>query len=115
MSQTHQSTHSPLIKVRARATCQIGDSNPSTLLFNSRYPSSSFINTSALSLSPLNMWGSIPMTRILAAARMGMSCCRGIGAGCPPPPPPPPGAGAPGPVLHRVAAKVFLRWSSTLG
>ncbi len=99
-----------------RATCRIGDLNPGILVFSSRYLSSLFIKVSALSLSPLKIWGSVPMTCILVAGRMGMSCCRGIGAGCPPPSPSPllPGR-APGLVLHRVAAKAFLRWSSTLG
>src|SRR6266851_6299311 len=55
---------------------------------------------------------------------MGTSCCGGIGAGCPPPPPPlppplppppPPPGGAPGPVLHKAAARAFLRRSSTPG
>ncbi len=130
ISQTHRSMHGPLINVRARATCRMGDSNLDTLVFSSRYPSSSFIKASTLSLSPSKMWGSIPITHISAASRTGMSCCRGIGAGCPPPlplpppppppplpppPPPLPPGGALGSVLHRAVAKAFLRWSSTLG
>ena len=129
MSWTHQSTCGPLISVRARATCRMGDSNPGMLVFSSRYPSSSFIKASALSLSPSKIWGSVPMTCISAASRMGTSCYGGIGAGCPPPPPPPPlpppsspplpplppPGGAPGPVLRRAVAKAFLRQSSTPG
>ncbi len=128
ISRTHQSMWGPLISVRVRATCQMGNLNLGTLVFSSRYPSSLFIKVSTLSLSPLKMWGSIPTTHISAASGTGTSCCRGIGAGCPllpppsslPPPPPPslpspPPGGAPGPVLHRAAARAFLRWSSTPG
>src|SRR6266851_2499790 len=81
ISQTHQSTCGPLISVRARATCQMGDSNPGMLLFSNKYPSSSFMKASALSLSPSKIRGSVPMTRMSVASRMGMSRCGGIGAG----------------------------------
>jgi hypothetical protein len=62
------------------------------------------------------------MARRSAAGGMGMSCCGGIGAGCPPLPPPPPPPpplppppGAPGPVLLKAVAKAVLSRSSTPG
>src|SRR6266851_8416359 len=45
--RTHWSMRGPLIKVRARATCQMGDSNPATFVLSNKYPNSSFMKLSA--------------------------------------------------------------------
>jgi len=61
MFQTHKLTFSPLISVRANATCQIGDLNPETLLLSMRYPRNLVRKASALVWSPSKIQGSDPI------------------------------------------------------
>ena len=51
MLHTHKSTFSPLISMRANATCQIGDSNPATPWLSMRYPRNLVRKALALVLS----------------------------------------------------------------
>jgi hypothetical protein len=68
---THKSTFSPLISVRANATCLIGDSSPGTPWFSIRYPRNSVRKASALVLSPSKILGRDPIALISRAGGMG--------------------------------------------
>ena len=105
MLRTHKLTFSPLMSVRANATCQIGDSNPGTPWLSMRYLRNSVRKASARVLSPLKILGSDPIALILWAWGMGTIFWRwspsgssseappsrssSSSSGGPPPPPPP--------------------------
>ena len=72
MFLTHKSTFSPLISVRASATCLIGDSSPGTPLFSTRYLRNSVRKASALVLSPLKILGRDPIALVSRAGGMGI-------------------------------------------
>jgi len=59
------------MSVRANMTCQIGDSNPETLLLSMRYPRNLVRKASALVWSPLKIQGSDPIGLTLWAWGMG--------------------------------------------
>jgi len=70
MLRTHKSTFSPLMSMRANATCRIGDSNPGTPWLSMRYPRNSVRKASARVLSPSKILGSDPIA--LASWAWGM-------------------------------------------
>ncbi len=76
MFLTHRSTFSPLIRVRAIATCRMGDSNPGTPWLSIRYPRYSVRNTSALARSPSKIRGRDPIGLMSQAWGMGTWSCR---------------------------------------
>jgi len=106
---THKSTFSPLMSVRANATCRIGDSNPATPWLRMRYPRNSVRKASARVLSLSKILGSDPIALMSWAWGMGTIFWRWLPSGslseAPPskssssssggPPPPPP------PLAHR--------------
>src|SRR6266436_3357689 len=63
----HSSTLGPCMNVRTRTTFFFGDLNPATSSLSVRYFSTSFINVSALLLSPWKVGGSFPMALTFAA------------------------------------------------
>jgi len=102
---THKSTFSPLMSVRANATCQIGDLNPGTPWLRMRYLRNSVRKASAQVLSPSKILGSDPIALTSWAWGMGTIFWRWSPSGSsseappsrsslsssggPPPPPPP--------------------------
>jgi len=78
---THKSTFSPLMSVRANATCQIGDSNPATPWLSMRYLRNSVRKALALVLSLSKILGSDPMALMLWAWGMGTMSWRWLPSG----------------------------------
>jgi len=72
MFLTHKLTFSPLISVRANATCRIGDSKPRMPWLSRRYPRNSVRNASALVWSLSKIRERDPIALILWTGRMGM-------------------------------------------
>ena len=68
---THKSTFSPLISIRANATCLMGDSSPGTPWFSIRYPRNLVRKASALVLSPSKILERDPIALISRAGGMG--------------------------------------------
>jgi len=105
MLHTYKLTFSPLMSVRANATCRIGDSNPATPWLSMRYPRNLVRKASAWVLSLLKILGSDPIALMLWAWGMGTifwmwsplgssleahpSKSSLSSSGGPPPPPPP--------------------------
>ena len=106
MFLTHRLTFLPLIRVRAIATCRIGDSKPGTPWLSISYPRYLVRNMSALARSPSKIRGRDPIGLMSRAWGMGTWSWRSgssgslLGGPFPPgprsssssggPPPPPP-------------------------
>src|SRR6266851_8104830 len=73
---THRLTFSPLIRVRAITTCQMGDSNPGTPWLSIRYPRYSVRKASALVRSPSKIRGRDPIGLMSLAWGMGTWSCK---------------------------------------
>src|SRR6266403_4284811 len=80
----HSSTLGPCMNVRTRMTFFFGDLNPATSSLSVRYFSTSFINVSALLLSPWKVGGSFPMALTFAAVATGWFAVPPAAAGPPP-------------------------------
>ncbi len=81
MFLTHRLTFSPLIKVRAIATCQMGDSKPRTPWLSIRYPRYPVRNASALVRSSLKIRGRDPIGLMSLAWGMGTWSCKSSPSG----------------------------------
>ena len=80
MSRFHPETSGPLMSVRVRATLLMGELNPATSWFRRRYPLTSSMNSSAVVLSPVNTWGSVPITdALLIGVGGGYLLCSSVG------------------------------------
>src|SRR6266446_6060514 len=97
--RVHSSTSGPCIKVRTRTTFFLGDLKPATSSLSVRYFSTSFMNVSALLLSPWKVGGSLPIALTLVAVATGWFAAPPVGAGPPPGGPPP--LGGPGGEIGR--------------
>jgi len=101
--RTYKSTFSPLISVRANATCRIGDLNPATPWLSMRYPRNSVRKALAQVLSPSKILGSDPIALMswawgmetmfwrwsLSGSSLGAPSSESSESGGPSPPPPP--------------------------
>ncbi len=76
MFLTYRSTFSPLIRVRAIATCRMGNLNPGTPWLSIRYPRYSVRKASALARSPSKICGRDPIGLMSWAWGMGTWSCR---------------------------------------
>src|SRR6266478_6411945 len=83
------------MNVRTKTTFFLGDLKPATSSLSVRYFSTSFINVSALLLSPWKVGGSLPIALTLVAAATGWFVVPPVAAGPPPPGGPSP-LGGPG-------------------
>src|SRR6266403_1516958 len=82
--RVHSSTSGPCINVRTRTTFFFGDLKPATSSLSVRYFSTSFMNVSALLLSPWKVGGSLPIALTFVAAATGWFVAPLAAAGPPP-------------------------------
>src|SRR6266436_6145992 len=97
------------MNVRTRTTFFLGDLKPATLSLSIRYFSTSFMNVSALLLSPWKVGGSLPIALTFVAAATGWFAVPPAAAGPLPPGGPPPLGGA-GDTLREVTFGDAEEW-----
>ena len=88
ISCAHMATLSPLRRVSIKVTFLIGELKPATSLFRWRYPLTSSMKLLAWSLSPVKIWGRLPIA--LTSFAVGMTPWGAVAGGPPPPLLPPP-------------------------